>query len=49
MVVLGSSLGWQCMFAALMYGIRVDGYELVQHRYDAAEKFAREHQVHLQS
>ena len=45
MIVLGSSLGWQAMFAALMYGISVDGYELVQYRHEAALEFSKRHQV----
>lgn len=35
-VVLGSSLGWQTVWAALTFGINAVGYELMQHRIDAA-------------
>ena len=44
-VVFGSNLGWQCFFAALMYGVEVHGFEIVQHRFDAAVKFADRHNV----
>jgi len=44
-VVFGSNLGWQCFFVSLMYGVRVDGFEIVQHRYEAAREFAQAHGV----
>lgn len=43
MVVFGSNLGWQCFFGALLFAVEVDGYEIVQHRYDASVEFARKH------
>ena len=44
-VVLGSNLGWQSYFAALMFGVEVDGYEIVPHRYNASVEFATRHEV----
>ena len=45
MAVFGSNLGWQCFFAALTFGVECDGFEIVQHRYDASVEFAKKHQV----
>ena len=45
MVVLGSNLGWQCLFAALSFGISVDGFELVEYRWKAATEFAVSNEV----
>jgi len=44
-VMVGTSLGWQAMFAALMYGISIDGYELIPHRFMAADALAKAHAV----
>ena len=35
-LVLGSSLGWSGFFAALLFGVRVDCFEVMKHRHDAA-------------
>ena len=45
MIVLGSNLGWQCLFASLTFGFSADGYELVPYRFHAARQFAEKHQV----
>jgi len=44
-VVLGSNLGWQCFFAALMYGVEVDGYEIVPHRHAASLAYQKMFQI----
>jgi len=43
--VLGSSLGWQCIFANLAFGISAHGFELVTHRFHAARRFAVLHEL----
>ena len=44
-VVLGSHLGWQCALAALTFGMRADGYELLQHRLNESMELMRRHSI----
>ena len=45
MVVFGSNLGWQAFFMHLTYGVPVDGFEIVEHRYAASVAFAKENEM----
>ena len=45
MVVFGSNLGWQCFFAALMYGVEVDGFEIVPYRHRASVLTSKAHDI----
>ena len=42
-VVLGSSLGWLCFYAALTFSVRAVGYEIVEPLVEHAERIRAQH------
>merc|ERR1712086_37347 len=45
MLVLGSSLGWQCFYAGLAYNTKTIGYELLEPRVSAATALAAKYNI----